>query len=90
MGFAPYGAPVYVDALWLLIHLKPGGVFAIDLSYFRLPFAALGLLASASLWPFVTLAIKLTGLLVRLEVACALIPNHVLAAIEVSGAHVLV
>src|SRR2546429_548661 len=35
MGLAPYGAPVYVDALRLLIHLKPGGQSEIDPSYCR-------------------------------------------------------
>jgi carbamoyltransferase len=35
MGLAPYGEPDYVDALRQLIHLKPGGGFEIDLSYFR-------------------------------------------------------
>ena len=35
MGLAPYGEPDYVDALRQLIHLKPGGGFELDLSYFR-------------------------------------------------------
>jgi carbamoyltransferase len=35
MGLAPYGEPDYVDALRRLIHLKPGGGFEIELSYFR-------------------------------------------------------
>ena len=35
MGFAPYSEPVYVDVLRLLMHLKPGGGFEINLSYFR-------------------------------------------------------
>jgi carbamoyltransferase len=35
MGLAPYGEPHYVDALRQLMHLKPGGGFEIDLSYFR-------------------------------------------------------
>ena len=35
MGLAPYGEPEYADALWRLLHLKPGGGFEIELSYFR-------------------------------------------------------
>lgn len=35
MGLAPYGEPDYVDTLRRLIHLKPGGGFELDLSYFR-------------------------------------------------------
>jgi carbamoyltransferase len=35
MGLAPYGEPDYVDAIRQLMHLKPGGGFEIDLSYFR-------------------------------------------------------
>jgi carbamoyltransferase len=35
MGLAPYGEPDHVDALRRLIHLKPGGGFELDLSYFR-------------------------------------------------------
>jgi carbamoyltransferase len=35
MGLAPYGKPEYVEALRRLLHLKPGGGFALDLAYFR-------------------------------------------------------
>lgn len=35
MGLAPYGKPEYVGAMRRLIHLKPGGRFELDLSYFR-------------------------------------------------------
>ncbi|MDE2179528.1 MAG: carbamoyltransferase [candidate division NC10 bacterium] len=35
MGLAPYGKPEYADALHRLIHLKPGGGFELDFSYFR-------------------------------------------------------
>ena len=35
MGLAPYGQPDRVDALRRLVHLKPGGGFELDLSYFR-------------------------------------------------------
>jgi carbamoyltransferase len=35
MGLAPYGEPDYVEALRRLLHLKPGGGFELDLSYFR-------------------------------------------------------
>ncbi len=35
MGLAPYGEPDFVNALRQLIHLQPGGGFALDLSYFR-------------------------------------------------------
>jgi carbamoyltransferase len=35
MGLAPYGEPDYVDTLRRLIHLKPGGGFEIELSYFH-------------------------------------------------------
>ncbi len=35
MGLAPYGAPAYVGALRRLIHLRPGGGFELDLSFFR-------------------------------------------------------
>jgi carbamoyltransferase len=35
MGLAPYGEPDYVNTLRRLIHLKPGGKFVLDLSYFR-------------------------------------------------------
>ncbi|HEX7138830.1 MAG TPA: carbamoyltransferase C-terminal domain-containing protein [Vicinamibacterales bacterium] len=34
MGLAPYGEPRYVDAIRQLVHLEPGGSFALDLSYF--------------------------------------------------------
>jgi carbamoyltransferase len=35
MGLAPYGEPAYVGSLRRLIHLKAGGGFELDLSYFR-------------------------------------------------------
>ena len=35
MGLAPYGEPKYASALRRLVHLKPGGGFEMDLSYFR-------------------------------------------------------
>jgi carbamoyltransferase len=35
MGLAPYGQPDRVEPLRRLIHLKPGGGFALDLSYFQ-------------------------------------------------------
>ena len=35
MGLAPYGKPEYVRVLKRLIHLKPGGRFELDLTYFR-------------------------------------------------------
>ncbi len=35
MGLAPYGEPGYAAALRSLIHLRPGGRFELDLSYFR-------------------------------------------------------
>lgn len=35
MGLAPYGAPDYVEALRQLVHLKPEGDFALDLTYFN-------------------------------------------------------
>jgi carbamoyltransferase len=35
MGLAPYGEPRYVDEIRKLIHLRPGGGFTLDLSYFR-------------------------------------------------------
>jgi carbamoyltransferase len=34
MGLAPYGDPTYVNKLRQLLHLKPGGGFALDLAYF--------------------------------------------------------
>ena len=35
MGLAPYGSPDFVAPLRKLIHLRPGGAFRLDLSYFR-------------------------------------------------------
>jgi carbamoyltransferase len=35
MGLAPYGTPDYAARLRQLVHLKPDGGFALDLSYFR-------------------------------------------------------
>jgi carbamoyltransferase len=35
MGLAPYGEAKHVEALRRLVHLKPNGGFALDLSYFR-------------------------------------------------------
>ena len=35
MGLAPYGTPDKTDPLRKLIHLQPGGRFALDLSYFQ-------------------------------------------------------
>jgi len=35
MGLAPYGEPEYVREVGQLIELKPGGRFALDLSFFR-------------------------------------------------------
>ncbi len=35
MGLAPYGSPVYLDSLRRLVRLKPGGLFELDLRYFR-------------------------------------------------------
>src|SRR5207247_9560000 len=35
MGLAPYGKPNFVDALSRLVRLKPGGLFELDLKYFR-------------------------------------------------------
>jgi carbamoyltransferase len=35
MGLAPYGRLEYVEALRRMIHLRPGGRFELDLSYFR-------------------------------------------------------
>ena len=35
MGLAPYGEQSYIEALRRLIHLKPGGGFELDLSYFH-------------------------------------------------------
>jgi carbamoyltransferase len=34
MGLAPYGQPSFVDALSRLVHLKPNGLFELDLKYF--------------------------------------------------------
>src|SRR5437773_4191422 len=35
MGLAPYGKPNFVNALSRLVRLKPGGLFELDLKYFR-------------------------------------------------------
>ena len=35
MGLAPYGKPVYLNAMRRLIHLLPDGSFKLDLTYFR-------------------------------------------------------
>ncbi len=35
MGMAPYGEPIYVDQLFKLVKLIPGGGFKLDLSFFR-------------------------------------------------------
>jgi len=35
MGLAPYGKPRYVDELRKLVHLRNGGVFELELDYFR-------------------------------------------------------
>jgi len=35
MGLAPYGTPIYLDRLRRLVRLKPGGLFELDLHYFR-------------------------------------------------------
>jgi carbamoyltransferase len=35
MGLAPYGAPDFVEPLRRLVHLRPGGRFSLDLSYFQ-------------------------------------------------------
>ena len=35
MGLAPYGSPIYLDRLRRLVRLKPGGLFELDLHYFR-------------------------------------------------------
>ena len=35
MGLAPYGRPSFIDAMRRIVHLKPGGAFALDLRYFR-------------------------------------------------------
>jgi carbamoyltransferase len=35
MGLAPYGQPAFVDQIRRLIHLRPGGDFALDLTYFQ-------------------------------------------------------
>ncbi|MFM7839878.1 MAG: carbamoyltransferase, partial [Chitinophagaceae bacterium] len=35
MGLAPYGKPVYTDALRKVIHFKENGLFSLDLKYFR-------------------------------------------------------
>lgn len=35
MGLAPYGKPEHVGELRRLVHLKPGGLFELDLDYFR-------------------------------------------------------
>ena len=32
---APYGSPIYLDRLRRLVRLKPGGLFELDLRYFR-------------------------------------------------------
>lgn len=35
MGMAPYGKPIYTDALRDVVHLEADGTFRLDLSYFR-------------------------------------------------------
>jgi carbamoyltransferase len=35
MGLAPYGEPIYLDAMHKLVHLRPDGSFRLDLTYFR-------------------------------------------------------
>ena len=35
MGLAPYGKPNFVDAIRRLVRLKDGGLFELDLKYFR-------------------------------------------------------
>jgi carbamoyltransferase len=35
MGLAPYGRPMAVDAMRRIVRLKPGGLFELDLTYFR-------------------------------------------------------
>src|SRR4051794_32071717 len=35
MGLAPYGNPSYLDQLRRLVRLQPGGIFELDLRYFR-------------------------------------------------------
>ncbi|MGL1604157.1 hypothetical protein ACSTI6_23755, partial [Vibrio parahaemolyticus] len=37
MGLAPYGKPLYVDKLKDVVQLIPGGLFKLNLSYFRSP-----------------------------------------------------
>ena len=35
MGLAPYGRPVYLDAMRKIVRLVPDGSFKLDLAYFR-------------------------------------------------------
>lgn len=35
MGLAPYGKPTYLDAMRRIVKLMPGGMFKLDLEYFR-------------------------------------------------------
>ena len=35
MGLAPYGSPIYLDAMRQIVRLMPDGWFELDLSYFR-------------------------------------------------------
>jgi carbamoyltransferase len=35
MGLAPYGAPAFIDAMRRIVHLRPDGGYALDLSCFR-------------------------------------------------------
>ena len=34
MGLAPYGKPEFISELSRLVHLKPGGLFELELKYF--------------------------------------------------------
>jgi len=35
MGLAPYGSPAQLDAMHRIVRLQPGGVYSLDLRYFR-------------------------------------------------------
>src|SRR5208337_1218415 len=35
MGLAPYGKPAFMDAMRRIVRLQDGGVFTLDLDYFR-------------------------------------------------------
>jgi len=40
MGMAPYGSPRYLDEVWKLIELEPGGAFRLNMDYFSFHYSS--------------------------------------------------